>query len=223
MDSAGYALEDAPSPWRRRALRTGLSVVVLAIVGLALWPPVVTVQRADAENNTEAAANCGRKLGTLAMAVATGHTVRRELSELEINAHLDRLVGQNQHSQQSQGLTLGLTDLDVDLEAGTATLYVTGRMLIVPLVFEARVTSQALDEQTRNNASSLKLQSLRVGHLPLYGPFKGLVAAQMAGLIAKLPTESTVLGHADTFELTNNQVTILVEGTVEGEMVLPPT
>ncbi len=227
MDFATYDLDDKPSPWRRRGLRVLISIALLAMIGLALWPPEIDVQRPDPENGAEAAKSCGRKLGTLAMAVATSHTIERQLSEIEINAHLDRLIGQNESAQQSQGFTLGLTDLDIDLETDAATLYVTGRMLIVPVIFEARFTGQHGEarvvgqQPTDPGEATLRLRSLRIGHLPLLGPIKALVASQMAGLIAKLPTESTVLRYADTFNFADDQVAVVVEGTVEGDMVLP--
>ncbi|MEM7584254.1 MAG: hypothetical protein AAF560_12775 [Acidobacteriota bacterium] len=220
MDLASYDLDSQPSPWRRRALRAALTLVRLAMLGLALWPPGVVVQHPPAEQRSESAVSCGRKLGTLAMAVATGHTLERQLSEEELNAHLDRLLSQNEDSRQSRGLTLGLTDLAVDLEATRATMYVTGRLLVVPLVFTARFS--AVPPAAVPAASPLKLRSLHIGRLPLLGPFRALVGSQMTQLLAKLPTESTVLQHADAFDLADDRVAVRVEGSVEGEMMLPP-
>lgn len=183
----------------------------MALLGLAFWPPPYATLRGD-----DAAADaCGAKLGSLAMAVATGNGLERAFSEQELNAHLGRLIERNSQAQQSAGLTLGLAGLAVDLTGGQSALYVDGRLGVVPLVFEARFVPG-------DPPSPLRLRSLRLGHLPLVGPFKMLVASQMKGLLAALPTESTVLTRLERVEMAADQITVTMPGRADGQLTLPP-
>ncbi len=211
MDLASYDFDHRPSPWRRRGLRIVAFTAVVAMIVLAFWPPRAEGLRGGDEDATA----CGSKLGTLAMAAATSNTIERTLSEEEINAHLGRLVDQNRAAQQSQGLTLGLTGLSVDLGQESSALYISGRFVVVPLVFEARFVPGS-------PPSPLRLRSLRLGHLPIVGPFKAFVASQMKALLAALPTESTVLDRLDGIEMYEDRVTVRIEGQASGEMILPP-
>ena len=211
MDLDAYDLDPRPSPWKRRSARLAAVAAVVTMIALAFWPPTDNGLRGDSEE----ARACGSKLGTMAMAIATNHSAERTLSESEINAHLRRLIEQNQDAQKSRGLTLGLTGLSVDLGSESSALFVNGRFLVVPLVFEARYV-------TGEPPNPLRLRSLRLGHLPLIGPFKALVASQMKALLAALPTESTVLTRADGIEMHHDRATISVAGPASGDMILPP-
>ncbi|MEM7350059.1 MAG: hypothetical protein AAF657_04580 [Acidobacteriota bacterium] len=217
MDFQDYDLEPR-TPWRRWITRLGVVVALAAMIALAFWPRQTAGVRGDGRE----AKACSAKLGSLAMAIATGHTMERTLSEREINAHLGRLIDHNRDRQSAGGLTLALTDLEIDLGEEVSALYVSGRLIAVPVVFEARfVDAGDRSRASRKPESPLRLDTLHLGRLPLIGPFKALVASQMMALLARLPTESTVLTRLDALAMEEDRVTLAVDGSAEGEMILP--
>lgn len=186
---------------RRRRAQLVIALGVLALLGLAFWPPATPAEVEDAA----AAEHYHRKLADLRHAVTTGQATRETLSQGELNARLAELMAANRETRNARGLTVGLEGLSARAREGHLALYVESRLVALPLVFEARLGSSPGGEHP------MVLRSLRVGRLPLLGPFRQLVASRMRAMFRQVEPERSLLPGLGDCLYRDGELELVVE------------
>ena len=164
-----------------------MAVLLLALVGLALWPPALDGEPGEPRD----ARTYVRKLGQLADALEVGQGAHTSLGEAELNARLDQILAENDAARTASGFTVALRDLEAELPGGSLRLAVRTSLLGLPLTFAARFAPSPGGEHP------LVLRSLSVGHLPLLGPFRQLFARRLRALFAGVQPERRLFLRLD--------------------------
>lgn len=207
----------------RRPKKPWIVAAAFALLfGLALWPP----SRVANPEDSAAAAAYDRKLGHLRDALRQGRSAEQTLSQDEINGRLHRVLAGNRGAQQSRGLTVGLHQLSAEARDGHLAVFVDARLLAIPVVFEARMGISPGGEHP------LVLRSLRLGHLPLLGPFRQLVGGRMRAMFRQVEPERSLIPRLASATYLEGEVRVVVEPRIDpgeilhveagGDNVAPP-
>ena len=186
---------------RRRKTPLVIAGLALLALGLAFWPP----SRPSVDGSEADAAQYGNKLSSLRQALSLGQTAGATLSEAEIDARLHQVLAGNRGAQSSQGLTVGLHRLDAEARDGHLAIFIDTRLVGIPLVFEARVAASP-----GGGEYPLVLRSLRVGHLPLVGPFRQLVGGRMRSMFRQVEPERSLIPRLEQVTYRDGAIDVVV-------------
>lgn len=184
---------------RRRWLPWTLSLGILICLGLAFVPPELRCETGD----TAAADSYRNKVDTLSAALARGQASDQTLSEGEINARFAYLMDHRIEAEPQGGLTLSLEEAQVDLTPGRMTVFLSGQLATVPVVFRVRFADCG-------PYGPLPRTSIWMGQLPLIGPFGQFMARRMKPLIGPLRTERTVVSSLETCKIEDDRIQLTV-------------
>lgn len=184
---------------RRLWLPWLLSLGILISLVLAFICPEVQGERGDA-----AAADAYRdKMLAMVSAMSRGQAHQQTLSEQEINARFAYLMGRRVETETPAGITLNLEEAQVDLADGRMTLFLTGTLASVPVVFQVRFGDCG-------PYGPLPRTSIWMGHLPLLGPFEQFMAHRMKPLISPLRKERSVVSQLETCKIEKDQIQLTI-------------
>lgn len=187
---------------RARWWRLGVALVAAILLVLAFGARARGLEGGAAEADRYQA-----KQMTLLTAIAYGQVGRESFSEREINAYLGRLLEDNAQVRQARGLQVGIEDLRCDLADQRASLFVTGRLAMIPFVLEYRVTDPAGME---DGGERLSLESAWLGRLPLVPPFNWVAFGHLRRLLAGIQSERQILEHLKAVEIAEDAVHVTV-------------
>ncbi len=145
---------------------------------------------------------CRSKIADLADAVYYGVPARASFSEQELNAHLAQVLAYNSHAHQARGLTVVIDGMRGDARDGRLSLFVRGRLVVVPLTVEYRLVT--------GGGAPVRVRSVRLGRLPLIQPFKALAAGHLKAMLGNLTPERQIFVHLDEAEIRDGTLTLAV-------------
>lgn len=187
---------------KRSRWRLGVCVLIIVLMVMAFWP----VRTPGVRGGPREADAYESKLAALSMAVVYGGTAQESFSERELNARLARLLDGNAHAREARGLRIGVRDLRVDVGESRASLYVNGRLAVLPFVLEYRFSSD----------SPRQVEAVRMGRLPLIQPLKWMAVGHLRRLLRGVRPERDVLEHLQSLEIGDDKVLLAV--TADGKI-----
>lgn len=178
-----------------RVIRLAVSLLLLVLLGLLCWPG------APGGDAPAAASLIPKKISALRNAAQRGNEVIEEISEAEINAHLNaRLVTPD--TGKVSAYQLKLREVRVDIKPEAVRVWLKNELGPLPVTYTAVTRMQrAADGRLTFSAGSVK-----IGHLPMAGLLRDRALRQMIAVFSRLPEELAFLNNIGRIRLLDGSL-----------------
>ena len=187
-----------------KLLRLLVPVVLVAILGLALWPSSTV----GAKGTREAARVAGQKMGRLVDAAKNGLQTEVEVTEEELNSSFIRYLGM-QRARQSDAKDgkSAVQSISADLGPSQVKVVVKGKLFgKVPISYGVKGTPVVGE-----GPFTFKVKSGSVGHLPMPWLAAAHPAKRVNIVLSGMRNEKRVLDVAAAGTFTDNGFSLYLE------------
>lgn len=185
-------------------LRMVVTLLVLVIAGLMLWPvePRGTLgSAADAQAMTSA-------LQYFQQAIRNRAVVDRVVTEEQVNGYLAEVLRQNRAALRSEGFRLGIREINVVFTREDFIVVVLANWGPVSLSYEIEAVPSV-----KSGRFEVVVKKARWGHLPLPEPAAGWMSARVGGMFLRMEKELAILNSLGRCDLGNGRAYLATRGT----------
>ncbi|MFH0879469.1 MAG: hypothetical protein V2A34_07120 [Lentisphaerota bacterium] len=181
-------------------LRLSIFTVLVAVLGLMLWP----LEPAGQKGLESDAAQYASRIFFLEDAMRHHRSATQIFSEAEINAYLEKLILHNQ-TLVSDGGRFNLSGVNFQLRTAEARMVVTVRQ--GPVFFSYSFT---LVPVIRSGKPGLSVRGAEWGHLPLPAFASHWLMRRVVAMFSGLKTERDILEKAAGLDLADEQFRVVM-------------
>jgi hypothetical protein len=176
-----------------------LCVFFFVLAGLLLWP--YTPQ--GEVGNEAAAQRMQRKMQQIQYAVDSGIAFKDEISEQEINAYLMDTVRYSRDQQEPSGLQLTIHEVNLNFVPDKIIALIVGHLGPARLTYQVElVPAFAAD------GFQPEITRMRLGHLPVPGPFQSVVGKRIAAVFKEMNREKELVGQVSDIQMMGNSIQV---------------
>lgn len=184
-----------------QTIRLLIALALTGVIGLMLWPVIPGGLKGDVRD----AQRLTQKMEILRRANLENKASTQRISELEVNAHLHRLIDQSTRPDAS-GLEYRILDLNTVINPDDVVVTMLSSFGPVKLSYE--VTGIPLIE-SRN--FTFQIRSARLGHLTMPGPLAGWLAGRVGHVLSRQDRDRDVLDKLDQMTLSQGEATLTMQ------------
>lgn len=178
-------------------LRLAVLLACIALVGSLLWP----VQPSGEFGSERHADVYQEKVDRLEQATREGYSTTEEIAETQINGYFARLVSNNSGGEGAAS-QLGIGEINFAFRPDTVIVFILARRGPVTLTYE--MTAQPYTDK----GLQLKVQKVRLGHVPLPGFLSRRILQRMATVFSRMESEQTILKHLQKIKLDDKRAAL---------------
>lgn len=186
----------------KRLLRVAVLFLLVAVLGLLLWPATPQGAVGD-EEDARAAFD---SLSVLYDAIQRDRSVRRTITEEGANAYLARLVGEAETAPDQRGLTFDLQTINLTFTADSIIVHIATAWKFMRLTY----TLQGRPVIHDDGPLSLDLEHVALGRLPLPSFVKEQFAKRLVPLYEVMEREQVVLNGLSRLMIGEHRVRLIV-------------
>ena len=176
-------------------LRGLITVLLLLVIVMMFWPKV-----SPGELGTSADARMYRdKINWAERAMKKKEYNKTMLEEMEVNAHLARIVRDQPVSDSS--IPVRVDEISIDAKKDTIIAYLNQKVWVIHLTYQFEM-KPGVDDQ----GFAPEVLSAHLGHLPMVSVLKYFVVNRFEKTLANLSQEKKILGRVSRVAVTDGKV-----------------
>ena len=179
-------------------------LVLLAILGLGLWPVEMTGRKGSMADARLAYG----KIERLENTISAGLVAMEIFSEPEVNGYLAALIEHNRKNAPPPRFRLGVREINLSFTPENITILILAKWGPAILTYEMKGIPSV-----ENGRFGVKSTSLRWGHLPIPEPINHWISRRLEGIFSPLERERRVLEGLERIELGPGRIRVTTRGT----------